>query len=617
MKRNKSVFKEKLIKIIRPTKKKTIILLILLVGAGVGRTMLSGKNKPIEVKAVETDIVVRGDINSEITGSAAIEPYERYEIIPKVSGDIIYCPYDVGDIVNKNDRLYGFDSSDTDLTIERQRISMQQSENSYNDALKEKEKLTIIADTSGVISELTVEPGQEVKNGTKLASINDTTILEIDLPFTQAQIDSINIGDAALITSSKHMSAVSGTVTHKSAVSYAGSDGSAMYNVTVELANPGSFYDGMVVGGSVGENISPGSGTVKNSSSGSVSTETDGVVSEIYYKNGDYITKGSVLATLTSDTITDKINNSSLSYRSADISMQQTEKTLEDYNITSPINGTVITKNAKAGDTIDRTNSTTTLMVIADLSKLKFSLEIDELDVSRVTEGLPVSVTCDALPDEEYTGVITKVSVEGTAQNGVTTYSAEIVVENPGNLRPSMNVDASIIIDSAADALIVPTPDITEVGGKSYVFVKDENALPAHNSDKNSQDMPKKGERPTGDMPENMPKDIPEGMPENMPEGSIPGGAPGSESGAKAPGGGKNMLPKSPADGFKAVEVQTGVANEDYTQIISGLTEGQEIYRQSTLSSGSSNMMGGMGMGGMGHPGGMGGGMSGPPGGMR
>ncbi len=613
MRRNKSTFGHKLKKIVRPTKKKFLVLAIILIAAGVIGNMLSGSKRTNNAKAEETDIVTRGDINYEITGSASIEPYERYEIIPKVSGDITYCPYDVGDHVNKNDLLYGFDASDTDLTIERQRISLKQSENSYNDALKERDKLTITADTSGVISDLTIKAGQEIKNGTKIASINDTTLLEIDLPFTQAQINSINVGDIATITSSKHMSSVNGTVTHKSTASYAGSDGSALYNVTIEFANPGSFYDGLIVGGSIGEHISPGSGTIKNSSSGTVSSETDGVVAEIYYKNGDYVAKGAVIATLTSDTITDKINNSSLSYRSAGISMQQTEKTLEDYNITSPINGTVITKNAKAGDTIDRTNSTQTLMVIADLSRLKFNLEIDELDVIKVTEGLPVTVTCDALPDEEYTGVITKVSVEGAAQNGVTTYSAEVVVEQPGNLRPSMNIDASIIIESAENVLMVPTPDITEVGGKSYVFVKDKKAdMPDDTSDKDKHSF---------SMPwskkQNNDRKPPQGERSNT-NGAPPQGK-NADNSFDNPGIKQNMQPKAPAEGFVAVEVQTGVANEDYTEIISGLTEDQEIYRRSTVSTNSSGMMGMMG--GMGHPGGgmSGGGMSGPPsgGGMR
>ncbi|MBO5059948.1 MAG: HlyD family efflux transporter periplasmic adaptor subunit [Clostridia bacterium] len=599
MKRGKSIFsKEKLKTLAKPTKKKVIIAACaVIVLAGVGIMSAKKKNVPT-VAAQGTDIVTRGDVEVTITGSAAVEPYERYEIIPKVSGDIIYCPYEVGDSVAKDDILYQFDSSNSDLTVERQRISMQQSENNYRDALEESEKLVLKAKNNGVISGLTIKVGEEVNSGTKIASVDETTQLEVDLPFTQAQINTINVGDAAVITSSKHMSSISGTVTHKSNSSYAGNDGTTLYNVTIEFSNPGAFYDGMTVGGSVGGNVSPGSGTITNATSGTIVTETDGTVSKIYYSNGDYVTKGTVVATLTSDTVSDKIADSTLSYKSAKLSMEQTEKDLEDYTITSPISGTVITKNSKAGDTIDKTNSTTTMMVIADISRLKFELAIDELDVDKVHEGQEVSITCDALPDETFTGIITNVSVEGTASNGVTTYSAEVEIPEPGNLRPSMNIDASIIVESAYDVLMIPTADIKTAGGRSFVFVKGsvDNAS-EKKGEKNGENMPRQGEgrpAPQGEMPQNG----------EAPEGGISKqGEP--TAGGKTPEGGnkRQMMPEAP-EGYTTVQIQTGIANEDYTEVISGLSEGQEVYSQTTESSGGNNMMMG-GMGGM--PGGMGG----------
>lgn len=575
MKRGKNIFsKEKIKSYIKPTKKKTIAAAVIVIAAAAIVIKVSGgKNNPAMKTDRETDTVTRGDVEVTITGSASIEPYERYEIIPKVSGDITYCPFDVGDSVSKGDILYGFDTSTTDLNVERQRISLQQSQNSYKDALEERDKLSITAKTSGVISDLSIKTGQEVNAGTKIASIADTDTLEVVLPFTQAQINSINIGSSAEITSSKHMSSVSGTVTHKASSSYAGTDGSALYNVTISFTNPGAFYAGMEVGGSAAGQISPGSGTIDNSSSAALNAEASGTVSRVNYKNGDYVKKGDVIATLTSDTIADKIEDSTLSYKSASLSMQQTEKDLDDYRITSPISGTVITKNSKAGDTIDKTNSSTTMMVVADISRLKFNLSIDELDVSKVSEGQEVSVTCDALPDENFTGYITKVSVEGTAQNGVTTYSAEVVIDEPGNLRPSMNIDASIIVDSARDVLTVPTEDIKTAGDKSYVFVKDGESK-ANHSTKPSKSSDKDTEN--SDKP-----------------------------------AGHDMTPQAP-DGYKTVEIVKGISSDEVTEVISGLSEGQEIYRQSVSSDSSSNDMMGM-HGGMG--GGMNGGMSGGPGG--
>lgn len=580
---------------LKPTKKKVVVL----VGVFIFLFVIGifAKNNAIPTGNIQTDDTVsRGDIKVTITGSAAVEPYERYEIIPKVSGDITYCPYEVGDEVKKDDVLYMFDSSDSDLTVERQRISMQQSENTYTDALKERDKLYIKAKNDGIISEFSIKNGQEVKTGTKIASITDTKKLEVELPFTAAQIGNIYVGDSAIITSSKHMSSVHGTVSHKSSSSYAGADGTMLYTVTISFENPGAFYGGMTVGGCVGDNISPGSGVIENMASSQISAETDGTVTNIYYKNGDYVKKGTVIATLSSDTVNDKIANSTLSYKSAQISMRQTEKDLENYSIKSPINGTVITKKAKAGDTIEKTTQGTTMMVVADISKLKFELAIDELDVSRVHKGQEVLITCDAVPGEKFLGIITNVSVEGVAQNGVTTYQAEVEIAEPGNLRPSMNIDAEVVIESADNVLMVPTEDIKTIGSRSYVFVKksdyDEkiNSIQADNT------------RPV--------------LNPDMDDSAF--GAPFEKDEKKnnAQGDKKNSFVPEAPEGYVTVEVRIGISSEDYTQIKAGLLEGQQIYKQSKSSSSSNMMQGGMmdrAMGGMppGMMGGMSGGMSG------
>ena len=117
MKRGKKIFEKGIFK---PTKKKAIIAGALVVCIVAG-CLFAGKGKDKStVSARETDIVTRGDINVTITGSASVEPYERFEIIPKVSGDILYCPYEVGDEVSEDDILYKFDTESYDISRERQ-----------------------------------------------------------------------------------------------------------------------------------------------------------------------------------------------------------------------------------------------------------------------------------------------------------------------------------------------------------------------------------------------------------------------------------------------------------------------------------------------------------------
>ncbi|MBS7298522.1 MAG: efflux RND transporter periplasmic adaptor subunit [Eubacteriales bacterium] len=432
-----------------------------------------------------------------------------------------------------------------------------------------------------------------MKNGTKIADINNTVLLKVTLPFNESQAQAISVGDSAYVSSSIHMSNVEGTVVHKEANSHAGADGSKLVNVTIEFENPGVFAAGMTVGGSVGNAVSPGSGEIKLSDSGTIMAETEGTVTSLYYSNGDYVDDGTTIAVISSDSVTNSIKSNKNNYESAKLSMLDAQEQLEDYNLTAPISGTIITKNAKAGDTIDKTNSSQTLMVLADVSKLKFTLDIDELDVGKVTSGQQVEVTCDALPRETFYGEITTISVEGTSSNGVTTYTAEVVINEPGNLRPSMNVDASVVVESSSNTLYVPSEDVKQLGTMYYVFKKIDGK-----AEKTDKDV-----MPQSEMPR---RESPEGMPEGaMPGGERPEGATDSKKSAGSNANraqGERRLPEAP-EGFETVIVEVGVIGNDFTEILSGLSEGDEIYAQSTSTESSRNMM--MGMGGM--PGGMGG----------
>lgn len=649
------IYLRRILKVSKRTRKTKVIkpaiaiALVLAVAAGsfFGYRHFRGKSKNAMGGDVSgTDVVSRGDLEVAITGEASVEPYERYEIISMVSGDIIRSPYDVGDTVSEGAVLYQFDTSNAQTSIKKQELSLEQSRNSLNNAKSDlaeaQDKLVITAPNSGIISGMTIKKGSSVSNNENIAKIDNTQEMEVTLPFTKEQTSQIYIGQTAVLSSSAHMSSVSGNVESISSEAEAQADGSVVYNVKIGFTNPGSFTQGLTVGGEINGMQSPGYGTVECSESGNAKAESAGTVSNVYYSNGDFVTAGSTIAAISSDSLTSQkrsIESSELNLKNAQLAMQETKDSLDDYSIKSPISGTVITKNAKAGDTIDRTNSSTVLMVVADISRLKFSMEVDELDVSSVCEGQRVDITCDALSNEEFEGKITSISVEGTATNGVTTYTAEVVIDNPGNLRPSMNIDASVIVESAENVLIVPTSDIKTAMGISYVFLKDETgtrgageeefmgAMRRNASEnKEQEDMTisneinteKNHERkaPEGGMREGI--GSPPSMEENAgerPENNVNDTEQGDEKNSKTKenserdgGNAKSRLPEAP-DGFVTAIVETGISDDENTEIKSGLSEGDLIQRLSTSS--SENNSGMPGMGGM--PGGGMPGMSGMP----
>ncbi|MDO4618923.1 MAG: efflux RND transporter periplasmic adaptor subunit, partial [Clostridia bacterium] len=559
------------------SKKKWIIIgAVLVVLIAVFVVLKVGKKASAPLNG--TDFVSRGDVVLSITGSAAVEPYERYEIKAKTSGDIIESPYEVGDYIEKDTIVYRFDTSETDISMQKQEIMVDNSKNSYESALKDADKFYITAKASGIISDFDLEVGEDVSMGQKVGALSDTVSMKVTVPFNVAEAALISVGDSASVSSSMHMSSVEGKVTHKEANAHATSGGGNAVNVTISFQNPGALSEGMTVGAAVNGIISTGGGVIEKSSGGQITAETEGTITAIYHTNGDYVKRGDRIAKIDSDSLSNNIKSNKNNYENAKLSYEEAIEKLDDYNLPSPISGTVITKNAKAGDTIEMSTvgSTEPLMVVADISKLKFSLEIDELDVSKVSVGQAVEVTCDALPSESFIGEITNVSVEGTSTNGVTTYTADVVIHEPGNLRPSMNIDASVVLESSENTLMLPSDDIKTVGNVSFVYRKI--------SDGTKTEENKAPQMPGGEKPEGM--DMPDGERPEMPEGEKPEGMDipqRSDKAIEAP------------DGFEVVYVEIGVQGDEYTEILSGLSEGDEVYRMSTSSS-SDNMMGMMGM---------------------
>ena len=94
--------------------------------------------------------------------------------------------------------------------------------------------------------------------------------------------------------------------------------------------------------------------------------------------------------------------------------------------------------------------------MIYDLSHLKMEMNVSELDIGKVKVGQSVEITCSAVPGKTFTGVVDRVSINGTTTDGFTNYPVTIVLQDYGDLKPGMNVSASIIGETVEDAVSVP-----------------------------------------------------------------------------------------------------------------------------------------------------------------
>jgi len=548
----------------------TIVVILLIITASV--FALGGKKGKTVINTVKAD---KGTIQLTISGTGMIEANDQYEVMALVNGEIMDAPFEEGDIVEKGDLLYSIDTTNIENTIERSKLSLQRSQNTYNQTMEQLDNLTVEAPISGTITSLNIEYGDDVNSNTKIAEITDTSKMILSIPFIDEHISSVSNGETAMVTLQNTNDVIYGTVTRVVTGTYVNSSGVIVRDVEITVDNPGAIKEGDKATAIIGDAACNDSGTFKNYGFEIIYAKVSGEVSYLPFVQGDKITKGTLLARLESDTVEQNVASNSLSLRDAELALENTYNQLEDYNITSPISGTVIEKTSKAGDTLDNSSRSVTMAVIADMSKMLFTMSIDELDITKVKKGQEVIITADAFEDKTFSGYVEKVSSIGTSQGGVTTYPITVVVNDPEGLIPGMNVSATVIIEKKENVVRVP---VSSVRRGNIVAVKGEVKQVEETPEKNeNQKNQKDGENKKGNMP--------------VMGGGIP-------------------------DGFTAVRVKTGINDENYIEIVSGISEGDEIWIPGSSATTNTQQMpsgfGGMGgMGGRMPTGGMPGGMSG------
>jgi len=131
---------------------------------------------------------------------------------------------------------------------------------------------------------------------------------------------------------------------------------------------------------------------------------------------------------------------------------------LERSVIRSPIDGVVVDRQVNVGQPVASSLQAATLFVIAqDLSRLQANITVDEADIGDVREGQSVRFTVDAFPDREFDGVVSQLRQQGVAESGVVSYTVVVQADNPGRqLLPGMTANAEIVLEQRENVLRIP-----------------------------------------------------------------------------------------------------------------------------------------------------------------
>ena len=445
-------FIKKMPKWLKITSVAALVIILILIISLVSRA--GAQKKAAEV----TDYTVeRGNISVEITGSGAVEPIDQYEVKPLVSGDIIECYIEEGQMVEKGDLLYKIDTKDIENTIERAQNSLEKAQISYDDAIKMRDDLKVKSPINGTITAVYAKEGDNIGGGGKVVDIIDSSVMELEIPFLAIDAANIYAGQSATVTLTNSYYRLTGTVSRVTTGTFVSSEGVAVSNIYINVNNPGAIAKGDSATATIGGYACNSAGIFDYNATRSVTAKVSGEVINMPFKVGDRVSAGETIMTIDGDNVDDTIRNATYSLKDARLSLQNAQDQLDNYNITAPIAGKVIKKTSKTGDSIETGGGSSVVMaVIADMSEIVFDISVDELDITKLSVDQSVNITADAFEERHFSGRVDYVSSIGTTSNGVTTYPVTIEITNPEGLIPGMNVDANIVVESKENVLMVP-----------------------------------------------------------------------------------------------------------------------------------------------------------------
>ena len=483
----------------------------------------------VDVSYVQTTPEKR-DLSNSLSGTGTLNPANTYNVKSLVAGKVLTSTIEEGDIVEEGTVLYTVDASDATTKAEQASITLQQAQRSYD---KTVDRQYVRAEVAGVVSTLKVAKGDEVTSGQEVAVIRDSSKMVLQLEFPAADAATFSVGQSAEVTLDGTFEMLTGTVPAVTGTDALRTGNLLTRPVTIAVRNAGGLTTAQAATATINGVNCIAAKCFEYQAERTLTALAAGTVTAINVPEGGAVNKDDIVLQISGEDLTEAIQSAAETLRSAELNMDNLQEAINNYTVTSPISGTIIEKNAKAGDALA---TGADLCTIYDLSYLVMVINVDELQVSDVSVGQSVQVTADAVPDKTYTGTVTRVSMKGTSNGGTTTYPVTVRIDETEGLRPGMNANAEIVTAEAGNALAVPNAAIVRGG---YVLV-------------------------TKDSPS----------------------AANADPDMTAP------------EGYVYVPVKTGVSDDDYTQIISGVTGNDTVaYDPSSVSTddyydaGSSVMM--------------------------
>ena len=582
---------------------KIIVVVALLCGAGLFglKAYINKQAESSSTTSYSRAVVTRGALEETVYGSGTTSARNQTNVLAEAEGTLTDLRVSVGDAVKAGDILAVMTNADLDDTITDLEFDLWELDDQILSTSAGSKVTTIEAPAAGRVVAIYAEAGDDAlavfRREGALAIISTDGRMKVELSDVDTS-SGVSLGEKLTVTGETFIA--EGTVVdltrQGTCLTLTIQDDSLPMGETVTVAR----QNGMTLGTSTLEVNKP----MAVSSYG-------GTIESVKVSVGDKVKRADTLFKLTDSPLTLKIENLRLQREAAAKSLEEAKQQRENLIIVAPCDGTIATLSISEGDEI---SSGAMLCSILEGEDMNLTIAVDELDVVEVEVGQKVKITVDALSDAEMDGEVYKIAPVGSNSGGVTTYDVELTFDAEGSgVRSGMNATGEITVASTDSTLYVPVEVLMTMDNDTYLMVENAGetaSTMAADSMSELSNMPQGGSKPdfagsfgerSGDASSGETSDAQNrGNRGNAPQRTQNAEAATEESGLIAA---VKKLYSGVMDWLYAdvneetqvsgslVKVTTGMQNDDYVEILSGVSEGDVVLYTGSSSSSSSNMM--------------------------
>ncbi|MBN1953724.1 MAG: efflux RND transporter periplasmic adaptor subunit [Anaerolineae bacterium] len=413
----------------------TVVVVIVTIGGFLLWRRLEARG---EMEDVRTATVQQGTLRVTVTGSGRIEPWQEIDLSFDLPGRITAVNVEMGDPVRAGDVLATLRATDLERAVTQAELTLRQAE---------------------LRLERLQEPVDEADVEAAEAAVTDAAIAyqlaQRNLEITE---NSVSVGDAVR------------------AARYARDEAYRVYQDLQARLDEGAQY--------VNQSMVDAAHDAYLNALGAYNRAVEGADLQLATANSE-VTRvyhawqqaQDNLARLREGVSAADLEAAQLDVEAARLALERAQGELEKAALVAPFDGVIATVNVAAGE-IAPTGLPAFRLV--DVTAFRITVSVDEIDVAQLSEGLPVELSVDALPDVLLTGTVGRISPAATFEQGAISYSVVVTLDpSDAALRPGMSATAVIMVDELVGQLLIPNwvVRIDQSTGQTYVYRQTSNGL--------------------------------------------------------------------------------------------------------------------------------------------